>query len=228
MSELIKKLKELLGDVFASLSGKTEEEAVAISTEAVGEEKISEIVSELNDAEKSEFWSLATESGVNGGDENLNSEKIEETSTEEVKVEASTVEGGTEVVEETVEKSETNVEEEAAVEGSESAEASLKARVEELEKLLHDQIVASAVEIEAIKAGIKNPEDAHFMINPAVVEVEGGKAVGVVELIAELKKNRPYLFESKVVAEGGFNPATPSEFDAVEAAFYRRNPELRK
>ena len=254
----MKTLADLLSpDVLDSLKGLTHDEATKVIIDTVGEEAYADFLSGLNDDEVDKIMSLATEGAVIDGDDTLNSKKNDDIVEEEQKEDAPTDTTVTEdvsepaddgasatdettadnsanedvvdeaptddvVVDTTVDSASDSVIDTAYVEG-------LEARVKELEGLLHDSAVNTAIELEATKQGCIDVDDIKKFLDTASIEVVDGKANGVAELIAELKKTKKYLFNSNSsVGTQGFNPAKPTDaLDGVSARFYELNPGLR-
>ena len=253
-------LKDLIPEeIYTSLVGKSYEDALKVIVDTVGEDAWAEVTANVDDETIKNSVSLATGEAVIVGDETLNSEKSEEKVEEEEKEASVDEDGTTEEGEKPAEDSaseddetptdssdvEDVVVEETSSEGTVDTvdtDASendaidpvyvegLENRIKELEGLLHNAIVDTAIEIEANKAGCIDVDDIKRFIDTTTVEVVDGKASGVGEMIADLKKQKGYLFTATKSkgSSGGFNPAKPvSALDGVSAKFYELNPNLR-
>lgn len=74
---------------------------------------------------------------------------------------------------------------------------SLKKEKEELEKKFRDMLILRALENEAIKQGIVDPEAVKLADMSLIKTDKDYQIEGVKEAIEKLKKEKPYLFEKK-------------------------------
>lgn len=110
----------------------------------------------------------------------------------------------------------------------EDLQAENKKATDDMNTMLAEYKLNSAVEIALAKSGAKNGKALKALIDMDKVKLDGDTLLGMEDQLKALKESDGYLFEdSKPNAWGQRHEGTPEPSDGVERAFLARNPNLK-